>query len=662
LELRPPVVTVAVKIRFSFPVTTMTVRAFVGHSFLDKDKEVVRAFTDYLDTLKRSLPDFDWEHATEPKPGGVPTKVLELINGKNLFIGICTKNERVSKDENYSKAFLGSDLKVSQSKLDWKTSDWIIQEIGLAIGRGLKLILLLENGVRKPGGLFGDLEYILFDSDKPADSFQSLTSMISNVSNEPSKQVKSSAGKTDPNPESKTSAVDSQETERKKPSADWVLHDYLLEHHFGLLEGDDARCEEIEKAYFDSVGGAESPAGIGWQARVLYNRIRWAKGGDLKEMSALVESNSNNSEVLTYAARAYQHYKDNSVARDLFEKAAKFQRDVSKKIYLLCQAVELRENIDDVALIEEIKELISSDELEADALSNLSELNEYYDSEVYKLAMLERRIQLEPSDTRIRFQLAYLHAEENNSALALYHYLQIPENERSSMAWNNLGVSFGEFSLSTKSTDAYQKAVDGGETLAMSNLAQIYMKSGFYTEAQKLLSNAIKSQDCHDNVASSQVDLNELHETEEEKLKETISSSPDDSAFFASVGHALWQPEIMNLAQKWKCKNFQLEVDVTGKDFVARGTEVVKSTGLAAALYSNRQGSISTSYTLTYSGKIRGRTVVGTRIRVNSDSATRSTLIGSIDDTESFVILISADGQTARCQENEKEIRFQLSH
>ena len=63
----------------------------------------------------------------------------------------------------------------------WKTSDWIIQEIGLAIGRGCKVILLVESGVRHPGGLQGSLEYIEFDRSAPEKAFKKLLQMISHM-------------------------------------------------------------------------------------------------------------------------------------------------------------------------------------------------------------------------------------------------------------------------------------------------------------------------------------------------------------------------------------------------------------------------------------------------------------------------------------------------
>src|SRR5436305_2023268 len=65
-----------------------------------------------------------------------------------------------------------------RNALIWKTSDWITQEIGLAIGKGLNLILLIEDGVRNPGGLQGNIEYIAFQRASPEEAFGKLLEMI----------------------------------------------------------------------------------------------------------------------------------------------------------------------------------------------------------------------------------------------------------------------------------------------------------------------------------------------------------------------------------------------------------------------------------------------------------------------------------------------------
>jgi len=127
------------------------VKAFVGHSFTDDDKDVVARFIEFFGTLAKLNTSFSWVHARAAEPKQLAEKVLSLIQGRNLFIGICTKKERVVDSEGATLLF--NRLISKPDDLHWKTSDWVIQEIGLAIGRSMNIILLVENSVRKPGGL-----------------------------------------------------------------------------------------------------------------------------------------------------------------------------------------------------------------------------------------------------------------------------------------------------------------------------------------------------------------------------------------------------------------------------------------------------------------------------------------------------------------------------
>jgi uncharacterized protein (UPF0210 family) len=112
------------------------IHAFVGHSFTTEDENVVRAFTDYLDTVKQAVPSFTWTHARMPEPRLVD-KVLALFEGKNVFIAICTQKELVVKPSKVARPpFFPHKYWAKQEDFEYKTSDWIIQEIGLAIGRG----------------------------------------------------------------------------------------------------------------------------------------------------------------------------------------------------------------------------------------------------------------------------------------------------------------------------------------------------------------------------------------------------------------------------------------------------------------------------------------------------------------------------------------------
>lgn len=159
------------------------IRAFVGHSFFEEDSGIVGRFLNYFDQIAKLHPTFSWEHAESAEPKLLAEKVMALINGKNTFIGICTRKERAAEESVFSNVFLQPLYrKAKASDLQWKTSDWIIQEIGLAKGRGLEIILLVEEGVRRPGGLQGDVEYIPFNRITPEKAFGKILEMITALS------------------------------------------------------------------------------------------------------------------------------------------------------------------------------------------------------------------------------------------------------------------------------------------------------------------------------------------------------------------------------------------------------------------------------------------------------------------------------------------------
>lgn len=125
------------------------IRAFIGHSFTDDDEELVRQFLDFFNQLARMNMNFSWEHAVPAEPKELAEKVMSLLSGKNVFIAICTKKEQVIAPKVLNKSlFRPNHFFAQKNEFYWKTSDWIIQEIGLAKGKGLELILLLENGTK----------------------------------------------------------------------------------------------------------------------------------------------------------------------------------------------------------------------------------------------------------------------------------------------------------------------------------------------------------------------------------------------------------------------------------------------------------------------------------------------------------------------------------
>jgi hypothetical protein len=198
-------------------------KAFVSHSFLEVDEPIVKKFIDLLDQVAANNQAFSWDHAIRAEPRSISEKIEEMIKDKNVFIGICSRRERVCDDGNVvTWPFLGN--RIEPKNLGWKTSDWIIQEIGLARGRGCAPILLLEDSVLNPAPLLADLEHIRFDRKNPEGSFTRLLAMIASLSphrkNVPTTEATPVASKPPPSSENENGEDDYE------PKPDWSVTDF----------------------------------------------------------------------------------------------------------------------------------------------------------------------------------------------------------------------------------------------------------------------------------------------------------------------------------------------------------------------------------------------------------------------------------------------------
>jgi hypothetical protein len=127
-----------------------------------------------------------------------------------------------------------------------KTSDWIIQEIGMAIGRGLDLILLVEDGVSDPGGLQGDVEYIRFQRDAPEKSFGKILEMITALS--PKGPVGQTAAP-DTSPPEQNDSPKTFDSESTNPTPSWTRDDYGTAILQLTISDDEAGAQRVYDAY-----------------------------------------------------------------------------------------------------------------------------------------------------------------------------------------------------------------------------------------------------------------------------------------------------------------------------------------------------------------------------------------------------------------------------
>lgn len=637
------------------------ITAFVGHSFTDDDAEVVRKFLEYFDQLTKSGIDFEWDHARAAEPRELATKVLSLIEGKNLFIAICTKKERGVVQSALKRGWINrTTLKGHDAEFSWKTSDWIIQEIGLAIGRGMSLMLLLERGVRSPGGLQGNIEYIEFDREVPERSFGRILEMLRALLPKavPAKPSEIEAVSPTANP------VESGESNEDwlTPKPQWSRRNYefALMH---MIASDDAAGEKrISDAYLASADGGLQRNKEAWEACKEYLRLALGKGGKIGRLESLATVTSDNDEVHRYLAKGYEVFKEFGKAAESYRHAASLAAEPDTKARRLGDAAiaYLKANRKDDAesAVVDLKGAEAQHPEATDsvvkALRAVAELQGNKDT---YFGLSEYLLERQPDDTGARFDVAYKYSQEGQERLSLFHYLRIPENERSTATWNNLGVQYEHFNLHSKSVSAYRSAEERGETLAMSNLAQKLIDAGFLKEAAEICDKALKIEDYHKNIGSAITRIKTLPEEEEKKEKELTEKAAAYCEFYRSYGRALTDTGVTHSSGIWQGPKCALRVEIKNGNFVAAGEYEQARMGLGLALALRGMPEVTKEAPVrrrvTYEGTVTGRTIKCAMrdqdITPGSQRASR-TLLGTEQDVE-VLMVVSGSGAEIRVYE-----------
>ena len=650
------------------------IRAFVAHSFAEDDANVVDKFLKYFDQLAESHPWFKWEHAEPAEPKELAEKVLRVLDGKNVFIGLCTRKEFAIAPGKLKGAFLNKRSWVAPGDMfEWKASDWIIQEIGLARGRNMDLVLLMENGVRKPGDLQGDIEYITFDRAVPEKSFGKILEMIAALSPAPPRVRGTETGP--------AAASEEEETEKKKedaldskwdtPEPGWRRVNYESAYFRAIILEKPEQAIDIDRAYLKTAAGLEPDNADSWQAFCSSTRIQYGSG-DLNELRSIVNRVPKNSDCLRYLGDALAYYKQYDEAADVYKSAASNAVDIAARLWHLRRAVEayLNERKFDTAneLLFAMRGISSHANLgEKDVLLAQRKLVELTKDDELLLATQERLITLDPDDADGRFAVAFRYSELGNEAMALFHYSRIPYRDRSDYAWNNLGVAFVQSKLPVNAIDAYREAEEKGNTLAMSNLANRLIEVGFFKEAKEICDRAISSESVHQNVGTTLNRLLVVRDEEGKKEKETIEKAQPISDFYSGLGRASAKSEHAGISGTWIGPDCSLHLAYADSKITCIGEyERPQGMGLLgivrppSVLDAPASGDVLRRYRVTYTAKSTGRAFVGSvaRKRIDLEPDIVASMLGSHehskvllslnDSADEMLVMEFSEGREAR--------------
>ena len=640
-----------------------SIKAFVGHSFASDDSSVVGKFLAYLTGIAEIHPSFSWEHAEHAEPKGIDAKVLEYFADKNLFIGICTRKERVVAAADLRSSFFHKRLSGPPDAFAWKTSDWILQEIGLSVGRGLHVIVLLEDGVRGPGTIQGTLEYIPFMREAPEGCFGKLLQMIGAISGKPSCANAVEAQ----NPLNTEGTQQSASAEKfgvdwDVPDATWSVRQFEMAYWHNVMLDDEDRRQQIDIAFRASALGENELSRLQWRSWMQLCKLRFGRGGSLLELKRLTNEVPTDSLLWDRLGDANTALNEPSAASDAFEKAAGAAETSTQKVRLLGKAAvassgagnELRST----ALAQMMRSLSrDASAAEAEFLSAEGTLAEARKDDAVQVAAMERRLALDPSDTETRFSVAYKYSQLGLSDMAAFHYSRVPSGSRTGIVWNNLGVALDRLDLPAKAVHAYQRAQGMSETLATSNLALKLLDSGFISEATKALEDAAQLPDHHRNIDTFLARAKGAVEAEEEKERTGLARAQSVSDFYREFGAALAMPMDQLLEGQWTGPVCSLQFLLQGDVVTATGMYEASGLGLfglaTLGLGANSPPS-PTQWVVEYIGRVRGRAMQATlTVRKEGEPVKGRSLLVEGSPKAAVLMCLVDDGSKLRVMERE---------
>lgn len=166
---------------------------------------------------------------------------------------------------------------------------------------------------------------------------------------------------------------------------------------------------------------------------------------------------------------------------------------------------------------------------------------EYGDAESF-VVYGEAALDIDPFDTKLRFNVAYTYSDIKNEKLALLHFHKLTKTIQHAMGQNNLGASYSILDLKGKSIANLLKAAEMNNTLSMGNLAHKYLEVGFIKHAQELIDKANGLSkggiEANQRIANAQKTLKGLQESENKREKELLLAAEEERKFRVKYANA----------------------------------------------------------------------------------------------------------------------------
>jgi len=281
-----------------------------------------------------------------------------------------------------------------------------------------------------------------------------------------------------------------------EPTAEWTFHDYRSALLESIIRKDKEREIDLVKRYLETEEAQGFYEKLRWQATQLYLNQMVNKEDNLERLITLQKESPDHSLINYYLARIYESYNDHNKASINYIIAAKYAINDEGKLRFYCNAaISLEKNNDEIGrddALNNAKDLINIvDGGKIILLLAMRDIANIKNNFVNYTDFLEAILNENQGDHDNRFSLAYKYADLKENDLSLYHYKLLLDKRPNDFTWNNYGVSAYELNLKGKAINAFREAEKLGYTLAMGNIANKYIDTGFLNEAKEICNRAL---------------------------------------------------------------------------------------------------------------------------------------------------------------------------
>lgn len=364
-----------------------------------------------------------------------------------------------------------------------------------------------------------------------------------------------------------------------QPTAEESKDDWFTQVYEFLRTGKKEEAKRIFDEYISSVKDTLER----YRSKSLFLYYSYTLASDKSALEKLVilfaeaETPEEKESVAIWLSFSYHEAKNYTAEMHIWEALLKLDVTESKKanfiINIAC-CFESERKIDEAcSLVENFIQKTRDNEALGILFKKLGSLHTERGNKLLAAVAYEKALEYRPDDKDILFSAAYSQSNTDLQYLSYFNYdTLITLYPDSDVGYNNLGVQATNLGMQGKSINYYRRAIDKNNTLAMANIANIYISKGFYEEAKEILQKALEQKDPHQNVSSALSELEKKKHDEQETQKKTNSSAVKQRDFLRMFCEARFMSSIkaQNLSGYWLTDNkHEIELSICDNKITA---------------------------------------------------------------------------------------------